>query len=128
MERRARSLHDKARLAAGLLMASALSLGTVASASAQTLAIDPARQPVQIGTIGAGAAPRLTKKGITLEQAIAAARVLSGQGRGVTIEQAIAAPERVIGSATEAALAPSAVIGGGAVTAVFIPSAAILAV
>src|SRR5262245_315033 len=118
-----------ARLLASALLASAVGLGTLASASAQTLPLDPSRQPpAGARPAGPGAAPiRLPARAITLEQALAAAEVVAGRARGATIAQALAAPQSILGQPTPAALDTATVMGGG-VTATFIASAQILAV
>ena len=130
MNRRTQRSHHRARLVASVLLASAISLGAVASASAQAATLDPTRPPAQIGAApGPGAAPvTLPARAVTLEQALAAARVLAGRGRGATLAQALAAPQTVLGPASAETLASSEPLAAGGVTAVYIASAQALAV
>src|SRR5207244_2820921 len=89
MNSRVKPAHRVARLAATVLIASVVSLGTGAAASAQPLK------------------PEVPPKGVSLEQALAAAQALSGpQPRGAA-----------------AALDRAAPIGGGGIVAVFIAPA-----
>jgi Ca2+-binding RTX toxin-like protein len=123
-----RRLRRGARLLAGALVASALGLGTLASASAQTAPPAPPRPSAPVaGPLGPGGAPvKLPANAITLEQALAATEVIAGRGKGVTLEQALAAPEVVLRQSGGAAAASSTL--SGAVTATYIASAQVLAV